>query len=438
MKDLVAAIDQQRLVLPEFQRDFVWEVTKTYDLFDSLARDIFIGPLIYGVPSFEITTREIDWRPRKGKGSRKKLKTTTYDKASIDTLRQTPPGFRLILDGQQRITALYRALKSVDDVWFAAVETIESASTFELETTLDEFTGTESPDRLSVHLADVWKMVQGELKREAAKRELFDETQFARGAKAAGKNSDRLFEIYLEITDRLQDLLKADKLLSYYLLDTSVDKFALFFERSNSKGVRLTFIDILAAKLYSGFNLRDNSEAFEQENPQIALNREHVVRMIAYLASGGTEVKKSYILETLVAQHFRDHWQKVTGLYAAVITFVLENHWIISQESMPYDNMVIPMMVFLDALPIGRFLRPAPTSCDFLNTGTGHRSSASAILRVRTRQSSKTPRPSRISRKESAILLTGTPGGLSAKCSRPMPSWTFRLRPERCSSRFYR
>nr|CBX31080.1 hypothetical protein N47_E45920 [uncultured Desulfobacterium sp.] len=71
IEQLVASIDNGDVVLPEFQRDFVWEETKTYDLFDSIIRDIFIGSLIFGIPSFELTVRELDIRPRKGPGSRK-------------------------------------------------------------------------------------------------------------------------------------------------------------------------------------------------------------------------------------------------------------------------------------------------------------------------------------------------------------------------------
>ena len=43
------------------------------ELFDSLSKDVFIGSIIYGIPSFGLTVRELDTRPRKGTGSRKKL-----------------------------------------------------------------------------------------------------------------------------------------------------------------------------------------------------------------------------------------------------------------------------------------------------------------------------------------------------------------------------
>ncbi|MGC8714260.1 MAG: DUF262 domain-containing protein [Leptodesmis sp.] len=69
IRDLINSIDREIVVLPEFQRDFVWDIGKSYDLFDSLTRDIFIGSIIYGVPSFEITARELDIRPRKSSAS---------------------------------------------------------------------------------------------------------------------------------------------------------------------------------------------------------------------------------------------------------------------------------------------------------------------------------------------------------------------------------
>jgi uncharacterized protein with ParB-like and HNH nuclease domain len=104
-------------VLPEFQRDFVCEIEKTLDLFDSFVRDIFVGSLIYGVPSFEITVRELNTRPRSGKGSRRKLKLTSFTKSDIEK-RVKVLGFRLLLDGQQRATSIYRALTGVDEVYF--------------------------------------------------------------------------------------------------------------------------------------------------------------------------------------------------------------------------------------------------------------------------------------------------------------------------------
>src|SRR5438067_11725208 len=81
--DIVRSIQQETLLLPEFQRDFRWEMDQTYDLFDSLIREIFIGTIIYGKPGFGMTLRQIDDRPRKGKGTRAPLRMRHYDKGEI-------------------------------------------------------------------------------------------------------------------------------------------------------------------------------------------------------------------------------------------------------------------------------------------------------------------------------------------------------------------
>jgi uncharacterized protein with ParB-like and HNH nuclease domain len=116
----VEGIVKDRVALPEFQRDFVWDVEKTFDLFDSFVRDIFVGSLIYGIPSFEITVRELDRRPRSGKGSRACLKLSSYTREEIEN-RVKVNGFRLLLDGQQRATSIYRAMTGVDPVFYIAL-----------------------------------------------------------------------------------------------------------------------------------------------------------------------------------------------------------------------------------------------------------------------------------------------------------------------------
>jgi uncharacterized protein with ParB-like and HNH nuclease domain len=101
--DIIDGIQAKTTMLPEFQRDFRWELDQTYDLFDSLIRDIFIGTLIYGKPAFAMTLREIDTRPRKGKGSNAQLTTVDLSASEIRKRVQTE-NLRVVLDGQQRIT----------------------------------------------------------------------------------------------------------------------------------------------------------------------------------------------------------------------------------------------------------------------------------------------------------------------------------------------
>ena len=93
--------------------------------------------------------------------------------------------------------------------------------------------------------------------------------------------------------NKIAAMYTRDKLVAYFLLNMSAEKFALFFERSNSRGITLSFVDILVAKLINGFNLRKKIEEFESENDGLEINREIIARAIAYLVSDGKKVDKN-------------------------------------------------------------------------------------------------------------------------------------------------
>lgn len=358
LSQLVADIDKGAVALPEFQRDFVWEVEKTYDLFDSFAKDIFIGSLIYGSPSFEITVREIDKRPRTGKGSRAKLKLSSHDRSEIEKMVKTN-GFRLLLDGQQRATSIYRALQGIDPVYLIVAPEEELPAEVRIipigkrsvEQVLGEFAGAPRDGRVCVSMHHVYQVLNGEHRRDKDKVPLFLKTCLFPDLPAEEVEHSDHFEVYLTQLRNMENLFRQEKLVAYYLLDTNEEKFALFFERSNSMGQQLNFIDILAAKLYAGFNLRQRVDDFESENPTIRLTKEVLVRFVSFVVSGGKDVGRAYILGTLNHAHFTEHWESATKLYLSAYEYLKTNRLLIHPQWMPYENLLIPLMAFLRQIP---------------------------------------------------------------------------------------
>jgi hypothetical protein len=349
---LVEDIHSGSVALPEFQRDFVWDIEKTFDLFDSFVRDIFVGSLIYGIPSFEITVRELDNRPRSGRGSRARLTLTSFSRQDIER-KVKVSGFRLLLDGQQRATALYRALSGVDAVYFIAQQEddlpaeVQSVAEGQrkLEEVLSEFRGDALADHVSISLSDVFRSLKGEMPREKDKARLFLTSNKFPNITEDNVDSSREFVTYLTQLKNLENLFRQEKLVAYYLLDTDEEKFALFFERSNSKGMQLNFIDILAAKLYSGFNLRAAIDEFEESYPQLELNREVLVRSISFRVSDGKDMGRAYILSSLNSGHFTAYWNEFTSAYRTVFDYLATSKLLIHPSWMPYENMVIPLVL---------------------------------------------------------------------------------------------
>lgn len=349
--DIIRGIDSQTIMLPEFQRDFRWELDQTFDLFDSLIKDIFIGTIIYGKPAFAITLRQIDTLPRKGKGSRAPLKTYDFTKEQIVKLAQTK-NLRIVLDGQQRITSIYRAIVGKDNVYVILHENLyhETISKLSLEEMTMEIKGEESPSAISVKLSYAYEVNRDGLE-DAEISKHFAETAFA---KTYLQNADENLQksarkLYRRAIYQLIDLYKQQKLIAFYLLDMNLSKFCTFFERSNSKAVQLNFTDILAAKLYQGFNLRKKIEEFESQS-KFRLNREIIIRAIAYIVgaqSGIIDIDRNFILEHLDAEDFKEHWDSTCKLYTDSLSYLTSQHYILSQSWMPSENMIIPLMMFL-------------------------------------------------------------------------------------------
>ncbi|MGL5646389.1 MAG: GmrSD restriction endonuclease domain-containing protein [Clostridium sp.] len=366
---IIGKIDNKLLVLPDFQRDFVWDESKTYELFDSLVRDIFIGSIIYGVPSFEIAVREIDTRMRKIKGKRRQpLKTIIYSEKEIKE-KVKVDGLRAVLDGQQRITSIYRALKNIDNVWFIAKESdeIDEFDEFNnmfLEDIMFSFAGKEDNTRLSIKIGDIFEFMGKGLREKSIKKIYFDKLEFIKSIDDEEEKDD-YFDKFLIISQKIQDLFKAEKMLSYFLLDMSSDKFALFFERSNTLGVRLDFIDILVAKLNSGFRLRNKIGELENKS-QFTVEREILVRNIAFIISEYKNIDKGYILSKLKAQHFIENWDNISKLYVDTVEFLDKNNFITTQEWIPHTNMLIPIIQFLNHLPSKSFSQMNQNQIEFL------------------------------------------------------------------------
>ncbi len=215
-----------------------------------------------------------------------------------------------------------------------------------LEEVVDRFTGEIEKGRVCISLRDVYSVLNGEATREKEKAELFLNSNLIDGLDENTVETSSEFLAYLTQLKNLENLCRQEKLVAYYLLDTDEEKFALFFERSNSKGIQLNFIDILAAKLYSGFNLRQKIEEFEDASGGLELNREVLTRAICFHVSEGNELGRTYILSKLTHAHFNEHWDTYIKVYESVYDFLQTTRLIIHPAWLPYENMVLPLMAF--------------------------------------------------------------------------------------------
>ena len=92
-----------KIFLPDIQRNFVWKPIQVYTLFDSLLRDYPISTFLFGKLNGKYLEKE----------KIKKLKFVNQSTADIDsdTSINSEKEYFLVLDGQQRITTFYLVIK---------------------------------------------------------------------------------------------------------------------------------------------------------------------------------------------------------------------------------------------------------------------------------------------------------------------------------------
>ena len=344
--------DPPALLLPEFQRDFAWDLESSYTLFDSIVQGLYIGSLKYGKPDFEMALRRVDVRPRRGEGSRAKVERLLYDEKRMKAASQIS-GLRIILDGQQRLTSIYRALKGHDKVYFTVRSdvTAEGMRQLSLEQLLHPELGIQGEDlrnQVCVPLDYAYLYTQGVPFDDEVQEYFRNQTAYGRAlVKEGDMDAERAaFKIFRQVLPKLKTLYEEPRLMSYYLLDMGLDKFVIFFERYNKLGLKLNFTDVLAAKLYGHFNLRQAFEDLLDRHPGIPIKRELLVRAVAVFTERLPRVERTHILRELTANDFKKHWPDVARLYIRTLDYLHEQRYMVSPRWLPSETMMLPLMMF--------------------------------------------------------------------------------------------
>ena len=324
---LIQEIESGQIKIPQFQRNFVWEKVQSAQLLDSMLKGYPIGTFIFWRTDDELrAVRNI---------------------GNIELPVQGQNEFvNYVLDGQQRITSFFAAIKG------AQVERDRKR--------VDDFSG------IYVDLAATSDM-------EIVTVDLTD-----RDASACIKMTDLMTSNYrkrlLDIADEYHD--KVDEyrmlLLGYQfniilLKNASISVATEVFTRLNVGGKPLSLFEIMVAKTYrahgidesDGFDLAVRYEQLLTELRSVqydTLAPATVLQAVAMLAVGGCTRKQ--ILD-IPKQDFIGTWSRTVKSLKLAIDF-LRDYGIPVSHLLPYNALLVPLSYFFDrhpARPSGDMLR---------------------------------------------------------------------------------
>lgn len=294
--DLARQVKRGEILLPKFQRAFVWSRKQVLELLDSVARDYPIGSVLL-------------WQSREDLASDR-----TIADLEVDDPREDYPR-NYLLDGQQRLSticgALYWTPQSDPGSFWNIV--------YDLET--GEFAHVATLDAPPVHQIPV--------------RLLSDGAAFFR---SPGANT----EVYRERADTLYRRFQDYKIAVATIKDMNVNEVARVFERINSTATTLTIADLIRAATWtSDFDLADllddasNSLAakqFDTVEPPILL------RVIAAAAGHGYDSEDIDKLRKHTTSELREIIKKASEGARRAADFLATDLGLPSAAALPYQN----------------------------------------------------------------------------------------------------
>lgn len=304
---LKSKIENGNILIPQFQRSFVWKKADAAKLLDSILKGYPIGSFIL-------------WETKSRLRSVKKI-------GNID-LPTAKPGESVyyVLDGQQRVTSIYVSICGLkvnkDDYSQLYVDLIAAED--------QQLIIMDVSNRNPLEYISVNELVTGSLmdifNKFKDKPELIEKI-------SKYQNSFQTYEFpTIEITD-------AD-------LDIATD----IFTRINITGKGLDIFEIMCAKTYDeqqNFDLYEKREAQLlkwEEAEYSTIPHSSVLQAISVCLNGSCSKKQ--ILNQISKQDFIDIWPKIDDAFDRAIDYLKSALGVKASKLIPYDGLIVPYVYY--------------------------------------------------------------------------------------------
>jgi hypothetical protein len=304
---LFADIEKGSIKIPQFQRDFVWSKAKSGKLLDSIVKGYPIGTFII-------------WKTNERLRSIRNLGGVS--------LPEAPKGdaVKYVLDGQQRLTSLFVALKGL---MIKREELKEDFSQFWVDLTAaehDEIILIETADRDEKKIIQLKLLLSGDF------------------AYLAGFPKE-LHEKIRTYKNRIESYQFSTILMK----DAAIDVATEVFTRLNVGGVPLSVFEIMVAKTYDPEKNFDLAEKFDELITELrtvnyeTLSPATVLQTVAALI--GKDCRKREILN-LPKNEVIKTWPKTVDAIRASVDYFRNYYRIPVSLLLPYPGLIIPFAYF--------------------------------------------------------------------------------------------
>jgi hypothetical protein len=333
LKELLAEIHNRSAVLPDFQRDFVWEPGATQELIVSIANNYPAGSILRVRDAKRVfAAREFEGAP------------------VLDGAKHT----FLVLDGQQRLTSLYQAFYGVGEHrYYLDLRKLTDGADFE---------------EAIVHVRATTKWAQAHEDFELQAKELLLPLAVLKGGsggflqwmlKVTNPMSLQERVGMLDALTRIEE--KWIKTIDDYqfpvvtLSDkTEPDALCTIFETLNRTGVKLSVFELLTARFWAQeINLRALWNKACSKHPifeDFEVDPYYLLQAISLACRKSPSCKRGDVLN-LGAGDIKAWWDKIVQGLSLALEILRDDCKVVLPKWLPYQTMLAPMAAVLARAP---------------------------------------------------------------------------------------
>ena len=360
LREILKKIKQGAIKLPIFQRGWIWPDDHVQKIIASVSQSFPIGAILMLEDGGPV---RLATRPIEGTGSE-------IEKVKPETL---------ILDGQQRLTALFQSLTSDQAVYTLDTKENKTNRWYYLDMKACVTAGTDRVESvISVPENGIVRKFQEKAQLDLSSSEkeyaadmfpvnqIFNANQWERGYLEYWKNQtgdyDEKWDLFKDFDNKVIDLFKTYQVPTITLdKETSKEEVCLIFERVNSQGIELTVFELLTAFFAASstddgsdtdsFDLRDDwdmrSERMKEKYPILeGITKVNFLQALTLLIAGSCKRKEMLDLTAAKYQEIAD--QVETGFEKAACFLDKQN--ILTARDLPYPPQLVPLAAILTKL----------------------------------------------------------------------------------------
>ncbi|MCI0586825.1 MAG: DUF262 domain-containing protein [Planctomycetes bacterium] len=315
IRELLDGIKKLDLVLPEFQREYVWEREQAKQLLVSLLR---------GYPTGSLLVWKTDRPPD--------IKNSAIDRERIGSTS-------VILDGQQRLTTLYLFTRGEIPPYYTAADIQNDPRDLYFDLESGEF---QYYQTVRMQANPTWVQVV-----ECFRPEPLNVFEIARTKAGPDQDPFQLAQVYNNNLNRLRNVLEKDYPIQTVPSNANIDDAIDVFDRVNSLGTKLTDAELALAHVTGKW-----PHARRVMKEKLAeLDHRHFYFDLTFLVRSLTGVVKGRALfETIhdtEAGQVEEGWSRLNKFLDYLVSILPRHGHINSTQDLNTTNVLVPAVVYL-------------------------------------------------------------------------------------------